>query len=110
MSQTHDLITSLSPGKPRVRIAILDTGLNRDHQAVSEMLAKPNRDRRIKARECFIPAAELDDDEDPDNDPDGHGTHCAMVVHQVAPNADIYVARIFKDQNNVNGAHVVEVS
>jgi hypothetical protein len=42
-------------------------------------------------------------------DVDGHGTHCAMVAHQVAPDADTYVACIFRDRRHVRGDHVVDV-
>ena len=41
-------------------------------------------------------------------DSDGHGTHCAMILNQTAPDADIFVARVFQDRDHVTGEHVLE--
>lgn len=116
LSKTHALLDSASVGKPRVRIAILDTGLNKHHPQVKSILEKTQSERRIKNCKSWVPgvAGSVDTDKNgmllSDEDTDGHGTHCAMVAHKVAPNADIYVARIFKDRNSVRGEYVVEVS
>ena len=40
-------------------------------------------------------------------DSDGHGTHCAMILNQAAPNADIFIARVFEDREHVTGAYVL---
>jgi len=92
------------PGK-RVKIAILDTGLNKHHPKVDELLKQPKRELRIKTKECKSWV-----DGPWDEDSDGHGTACAMIAHKVAPNADIYIARIFQDRTTVNGNYVVDVS
>lgn len=33
----------------------------------------------------------------PDFDKAGHGTHAAWLLHRVAPNADIYVAKVVQE-------------
>ena len=92
-----------------MRIAILDTGLNRYHPEVSELLDKVKDDRRIQECKSWLPNSAGDGLLPGDEDDDGHGTHCAMVAHKVAPNADIYIARIFKNRKNVSGKFVADV-
>ena len=88
----------------RPRIAILDTGLNTQHDEVKKVLDKTGKDRCIRG--FWEPSESMS----AKVDEDGHGTHCAMVAHQVAPNADIYIARVFKDRQSVYGEHVVKAS
>ena len=108
LSQTHDLLDSVGPLKSRPgrrpRIAILDTGLNTKHAKVAELLELPKEQRRIQGFWSPDKGLPAEDDED------GHGTHCAMVAHKVAPNADIYVARVFQNRRTVYGTHVAKVS
>ncbi|KLU90407.1 hypothetical protein MAPG_10261 [Magnaporthiopsis poae ATCC 64411] len=74
----------------RVKIAILDTGID----MTNEIFNNPEAKQRIKQREDFLR-------EDPSqtvaHDECGHGSHCAGLLRRVAPAADIYVARIAKD-------------
>jgi hypothetical protein len=106
LNQCHELLKNFPPDpSKRVRIAILDTGLNKHHPKVDELLKKPKRELRIKTTKCKSWVDGLWDE-----DSDGHGTACAMIAHQVAPNADIYIARIFEDRTKVNGDYVVDVS
>ena len=106
LKQTHKLIESV-PGalasKPglRPRIAILDTGLNTKHPDIKKVMDRKGLDRRFQDFWSPVEAWKAKEDED------GHGTHCAMVAHKVAPNADIFIARVFKDRKSVNGIHVV---
>jgi hypothetical protein len=44
-----------------------------------------------------------------DRDLDGHGTHAAALLLGVAPEADLFVARVFKDRNESRGSGVAEV-
>lgn len=115
MKKTHNFLATLTVGRPRVRIAILDTGLNKNHPQVKKMLEAKNNDKRIKKCRSWVPGVVGTDNTDKkgilraDEDIDGHGTHCAMVAHKVAPDADIYVARIFRDRKSVCGDYVIEV-
>ncbi|KAF2637929.1 subtilisin-like protein [Massarina eburnea CBS 473.64] len=70
-----------------VRVAILDTGVDQVHAAVSaaEALGCFNR----KQYYSWIPDTNVIRDEN------GHGTQCAAMLQRVAPDARIYVARIF---------------
>ncbi|CZR51216.1 uncharacterized protein PAC_01091 [Phialocephala subalpina] len=67
----------------RVKIAILDTGIDMTDHFISE-----NR-HRIKAK-SFLP------NDNSVEDIHGHGTHAAALLLRVAKNADIYIARITK--------------
>jgi hypothetical protein len=104
LSQTHALLSSRAIGKPRVRIAVLDTGLNTQHPEVQEMLEKAKEDGRVIECKSWVLGPPNE------GDLDGHGTHCAMVVSYAAPNVDLYVARIFRDCSTIRAEHVSEVS
>ncbi|KAK4449812.1 peptidase S8/S53 domain-containing protein, partial [Podospora aff. communis PSN243] len=71
----------------RVRVAVLDTGVDMRNAVFSDREVR----RRIKARVDFL---------DPEGfglDTCGHGTHCVSLVNRVAPAADIYVGRVACD-------------
>lgn len=115
LAKTHSFLGMRTPLKSgpgkRVRIAILDTGLNKHHDEVAALLAKKGDDRRIQGWKSWLP--DLNDMSKTlpgDEDEVGHGTHCAMTAHRVAPDADIFVARIFRYRNNVGKDYVKEVS
>ncbi len=57
--------------------------------------------RRIKAPEDFL------DVDGKAHDTCGHGTHCVGLLRTVAPEADIYVARVAKDFDGVLDPEVV---
>ena len=42
----------------------------------------------------------------------GHGTSCASIILGIAPNADLYIARVCDDENqeDIGEKHIVEVS
>lgn len=63
-----------------IKVAILDTGIDAGHKAFETCISR---------RKSFIP------DTHDFIDPDGHGTHVAGLVHQVAPNAKLLIGRIF---------------
>lgn len=73
----------------RIKIAILDTGLDRNHPFVREHKA------RIKAVCDWVDSDGLNDD-DFSGDEVGHGTHVAFIILANVPNADVFVARISK--------------
>ncbi|KAK0111238.1 hypothetical protein ONS95_001611 [Cadophora gregata] len=70
---------------PRVKITVLDTGLDLSHR---EMI-RANDEGRLRTRD-FV--------EDTDNvkDSDGHGTHCTSLALRYAPNAEIFAGRVFR--------------
>ncbi|KAK3988999.1 hypothetical protein QBC44DRAFT_370367 [Cladorrhinum sp. PSN332] len=43
-------------------------------------------------------------------DYDGHGTHLVSLIIQIAPEADIYVGRVFKSKGEITGSsgHVAQ--
>ncbi|KAL6720849.1 hypothetical protein ACLMJK_002774 [Lecanora helva] len=73
----------------RVKIAILDTGVDRTHASIESQWSK-----RIKGVKSWV------NSEGGDIDQCGHGTHAAALLLKVAPEAHVYVARIAKDNNS----------
>jgi subtilisin family serine protease len=80
-----------------VRVAVIDSGIERDHPDVGGRLVASVR-------------VELVDDEprvvdDPDAiDVVGHGTACAGIVHRIAPGADLVSVRVLGPDNRGKGA------
>ncbi|KAK4451028.1 peptidase S8/S53 domain-containing protein [Podospora aff. communis PSN243] len=75
----------------RVKVAILDTGLDLSHH---EMQA---RSERIRVGRTWLgnPDGEvLEMKSSPSNDPHGHGTHITGFLLDIAPDCDVYVAQI----------------
>lgn len=88
--------------KSRVTIAILDTGIDLRHDTFKDQF--PNG--RIKKVEDFVQVGGTG------ADIHGHGTHCAALLRRVAPEADIYVARVAVGRGNkseLRPANVVKV-
>lgn len=71
-----------------VRIALLDSGLGDNNPFVDEAMRSKNGP--IKACRSFVHGTNPQDC----RDEFGHGTHALGLLHQVAPCAEIYVARI----------------
>lgn len=84
----------------QVKIAILDTGL--DLPAASRW---SNEDRIIYKSwlgrdEDGVKLEQYNSDcDDGDYDEDGHGTHAGALILKVAPNARLYVARVFRSRH-----------
>jgi subtilisin family serine protease len=87
-----------------VKIAILDTGIDRNHPDFQHPRSKPKKGgtispvkgeeeqiKRINACRNFC-----DDRKDVEDvtDVDGHGTHVAGIILQLAPRAELYIARV----------------
>jgi hypothetical protein len=108
LQDVHDLLTRFPSlkTKDRPRIAILDTGLNTSHPDVQKIYKpKPEAREAKRVKGLWAPP---DSDWDADEDTDGHGTHCTMVAHKVAPDADLFVLRVFKDRYHATSEHIVE--
>ncbi|KAI3577549.1 hypothetical protein IWW34DRAFT_807743 [Fusarium oxysporum f. sp. albedinis] len=83
-------ISRFSP-KP-VRIAILDTGINKTSGAIRGGL----RTHRIKHQNC---RSWVGNDTNDVHDYDGHGTRIAELILRAAPEADIYVCKVFNGRS-----------
>lgn len=73
------------PDKPRVKVAILDSGLelSAEHQ------------------QCYDHEPKIQywtglDEDANQRDDVGHGTHLAILLRKIAPRAAVHVARVFK--------------
>jgi subtilisin family serine protease len=79
-----------------LRVAIIDSGIERDHPAVGGMVRESVR-------------VELDEDEyrvveDPEGaDVVGHGTACAGIIHGFAPDAELLSVRVLGPDNRGKG-------
>lgn len=71
--------------RPIVRVAILDTGIDRTNAQISEEWD------RIEYKSC------LKNDESGEEDLHGHGTHIAGLILRIARNVKLYVFRVAKD-------------
>ncbi|KAF4636697.1 hypothetical protein G7Y89_g1387 [Cudoniella acicularis] len=90
--------TFLQKCEPHVKVAILDTGIDCSHEDIQDEKS------RIERR-SWLPLGE------PDADEHGHGTHATSLILRIAPGAQLYVARIFKDRHDVhNHYRTMEVS
>lgn len=75
----------------RIRITILDTG----YDAKSQFFDAPARKNRLGKWRDFV------DNQMQPCDCDGHGTHVLSLVMKIAPAADICVARIAKNSEDL---------
>ena len=82
-----------------VTVAIIDSGVERDHPAVGGRLI----------RSVVIELGEDDDEPTVRPDPEaldvvGHGTACAGIIHALAPAADLISVRVLGPDNRGKGA------
>ena len=94
-----EYIPSAASSPERIRITILDTGYDDD-----SVLFDSCRDR-LKGWKDFIEGAAAG------TDVDGHGTHLVALIMQIAPEADVYVARVARNSKELQFAinNVAEV-
>lgn len=79
-----------------VKIAVLDTGLQLP-ETVQHRYIQYGYVAADKCKSFYS----MEHDASPWNrDEDGHGTHICQILHDVAPNAEIYIAKIFKSRND----------
>ncbi|KAE8411484.1 hypothetical protein BDV36DRAFT_274502 [Aspergillus pseudocaelatus] len=91
----HELSRSALPVAPvRVRLAVLDTGCNDN----APFFLSPENDFRLREWKDFV------DDANHFEDCHGHGTHLTSLIMKIAPQAEIYVARVAKDPKDILGA------
>ncbi|MCJ1475861.1 hypothetical protein MMC13_004525 [Lambiella insularis] len=98
-SKTQALLAQgRKPMGRRVKIAILDTGIDLAHPDFGKIdSAHPEygipRDR-VKQCKSFV------NSKDGDRDTSGHGTHSAALLLKLAPKADVYVARVVGEESS----------
>jgi hypothetical protein len=74
----------------KAKVAILDTGVDATHPDISKEI----EDGRITYYDFVDGSTNFKDE-------DGHGTHCTSVLAKLAPNAEIYVGRVFRSSRSV---------
>ncbi|KAH6888447.1 hypothetical protein B0T10DRAFT_488196 [Thelonectria olida] len=85
----------------RIRVAVLDTGFDPSTDFFTRQ-----RKRRLKGWKDYVegqPSAKQDD-LSLAKDEDGHGTHVLSVLMKVAPAAEIFVARVARDESDLGNA------
>ncbi|KAK7424469.1 hypothetical protein QQX98_000434 [Neonectria punicea] len=92
---THALVASFRryPIKRRIKVAILDTGIDVRHAAFE--------DTTVKQEDFLDPQGDAFDEH-------GHGTYCAGLLCKVAPEAEIYVARVLNGGEAPNPEAVIK--
>jgi subtilisin family serine protease len=89
-STLHTYIEKPSEGPrplPAVKIAVLDTGIDSKHPFINGAM----KTRRIKAAKSFVNTNSSTEDTF------GHGTHVAKLLLDVAPEAELYVAKVAEE-------------
>ncbi|UKZ69411.1 uncharacterized protein TrAtP1_010421 [Trichoderma atroviride] len=76
----------------RVRIALIDTGVDFAHPGIMNAKCKG----RMKEDWCLRFSDGKVDKDIMDEVDSLHGSNCASLIHKAAPEADIYVAKVFK--------------
>lgn len=80
----YDRVIKASATTPRIKVAILDTGVDVAHPTIQAC------DDRIKAVKSWLPPDRGTDE----GDVSGHGTHVTALLLDIAPDCDVYVAQI----------------
>ena len=91
----------------RVRVAILDTGVDFTHPIISAA-----RKNKSIASQCFPGSAGTlpsPNSLDTLGDAHGHGTHGASVLLQTAPNASLYIARVTDQEGKLKYDEIPKV-
>lgn len=84
---------SKSPSSRRVKVALLDTGIDLKHADFSYEYPSG----RIKSVRSWVDGNEGSENQD-GGDESGHGTFIASLLLSLVPNIDLYVARISKSR------------
>lgn len=86
-----DRVTSPRGELPRrIRIAVLDTGIDFRHPGIIDAKDKG----RVRKEWCHSWTGAKTDVEDEDDEM--HGTNCTYLLHKAAPEADIYIEKVFQ--------------
>lgn len=97
---------------PRIRIAVLDTGIN--ISTLGGQLALLKRRRKLCERGASSPIKQQQNfTQEGEEDTCGHGTKVLQLLLRAAPDADFYVAKIsegIRDNNDDTANAVTDVS
>ena len=100
------------PGGRRPVVALLDTAVEQ-HPWLEPDPERPDDDFWIDARhKGWLPGPRLTEGSSPAGarelgDQEGHGTFCAGLVRQVAPDARVLAVHVIRDDGRVYGDHVL---
>lgn len=85
----------------KVKVAIFDTGFEADNSNpfIQELWRDIDRKRRWKSWVSNPAIME---------DANGHGTHCALSLHKIAPAAELYIGRVCVNGHDLTGETVEE--
>lgn len=103
----QDLIREPLLGEPdkRIKVAIIDNGVDGIRSSVKEMIAKGI---------SYVAAGPYTADQDQTLPwwmvADPHGTHMASLVGQINPNCRLYIARVGKGRADIQVEHAIKVS
>ncbi|KAK8877654.1 subtilisin-like protein [Apiospora arundinis] len=90
ITETSTVPTHATWRSTKIRIAILDTGIDTDDVLVETAL----KDKRIQERVGFVNGPDMDPDPEDYRDTNSHGTHVARLVLNAAPSAEVLIAKI----------------
>lgn len=85
-----------------VRIAIIDSGIDADHPALDRSV-----DESTSVAFDLAPDGEVVARHGPHRDACGHGTACASIIHQLAPDARLTSLRVLGAQNTAKAQQFV---
>lgn len=99
MAQAQNFMNTMRLGDDdeRVRIAVLDTGLDMDHLLLKEF--REHGQIGPDLSRDFTLNSEDESDRRVFEDSVGHGTHCVSVVLKTCPYANVYMAKVFESKS-----------
>lgn len=91
-----------NPSYKRIRIAVLDTG----YDPKAEFFVDRDRNERLRGWKDWVTDSAWPRDDE------GHGSRVLSLIMKVAPMADVYVARVAKNSNELERSvkSIAEVS
>ena len=85
----------------RVRIAILDTGIDAEHPYIQKKWLRPEYDKSNNGIEDRGYRDFVSEEPSRPVDNDGHGTHKAGIILKMAPEASLHVARVADNNTSI---------
>ena len=111
LQRVHSCVAQVRKLGRRIKIAILDSGIDSSHTEIAQNIVQPWPDHCTSETKAKIKAENdcraikkwqgFPHTLDPRQDALGHGTHIASVILKTAPYAALYIARIFNDHGQM---------